>query len=74
MTHSFTVTFGAKYFTSMVTTVPPNKTFSLIKKKFFASLQKSLRKFKFLRYVTFRSRWSCEIQFHKYDIHINGDF
>ena len=39
MTHSFTVTFGAKYFTSMVTTVPPNKTFSLIKKKFFASLK-----------------------------------
>jgi len=24
--------------------------------------------------VTFRSRWSCDIQFHKYAVHINGDF
>jgi len=39
MTHSFTVTFGAKYFTSMVTTVPPYETFSLIKKKIFVSLK-----------------------------------
>ena len=24
--------------------------------------------------MTFRSRWSCDIQFHKYTVHINGDF
>ena len=29
--HSFTVTFGAKYLTAMVTSVPPYETFSLIK-------------------------------------------
>ena len=29
--HSFTVTFGAKYLTDMVTSVPPYETFSLIK-------------------------------------------
>jgi len=31
MIHSFTVTFGAKYLTDMVTSVPPSETFSLIK-------------------------------------------
>ena len=31
MIHSFTVTFGAKYLTGMVTSVPPYKSFSLIK-------------------------------------------
>jgi len=31
MIHSFTVTFGAKYLTGMVTSVPPYKTSSLIK-------------------------------------------
>jgi hypothetical protein len=31
MIHSFTVTFGAKYLTGMVTSVPQYKTFSLIK-------------------------------------------
>ena len=38
------------------------------------NLQISLRKFKFLRYVTFRSRWSCDIQFHKYAVHMHADF
>jgi hypothetical protein len=33
MMHSFTVTFGAKYFTGMVTSVPSYETFSLIKNK-----------------------------------------
>ena len=33
MIHSFTVTFGAKYLTDVVTSVPPYETFSLIKKK-----------------------------------------
>ena len=31
MIHSFTVTFGTKYLTGMVTSVPPYETFSLIK-------------------------------------------
>jgi len=31
MIHSFTDTFGAKYLTGMVTSVPPYETFSLIK-------------------------------------------
>jgi len=31
MIHSFTVTFGAKYLTGMVTSVSPYKTFSLNK-------------------------------------------
>jgi hypothetical protein len=31
MIHSLTVTFGAKYLTGMVTSVPPYETFSLIK-------------------------------------------
>ena len=31
MIHSLTVTFGAKYLTGMVTSVPPCETFSLIK-------------------------------------------
>ena len=30
MIHSFTVTFGRKYFTDMVTSVPPYETVSLI--------------------------------------------
>jgi hypothetical protein len=28
--HSFTVTFGGKYLTGMVTSVPPYETFSLV--------------------------------------------
>ena len=77
MIHSFTVTFGAKYLAGMVTSVPPYETFSLIKNNILhqsINLQKSLRKFKFLRYMTFRSSWSCDIQFHKYAVHINDDF
>ena len=31
MIHSFTVTFGAKYLTGMITSIPPSETFSLIK-------------------------------------------
>jgi hypothetical protein len=37
MIHSFTVTFGVKYLTGMVTSVPPYETFSLI--NFFLFLQ-----------------------------------
>ena len=77
MIHSFTVTFAAKYLTGMVTSVPSYETFSLIKNNILHQskiYKKSFRKFKFLRYVTFRSHWSCDIQFHKYAVHINGDF
>jgi hypothetical protein len=77
MIPSFTVTFGVKYLTGMGTTVPPYETFSLIKKIILHQskiYKKPLRKFKFLRYVTFRSRWSCDIKFHKYAVHIDADF
>ena len=39
MMHSFTVTFGAKYLTGMVTSVPPYETFSLFKIIFIVSLK-----------------------------------
>ena len=39
MIHSFTVTFGAKYLTGMVTSVPPYEAFGLIKMIFFISLK-----------------------------------
>jgi hypothetical protein len=39
MIHSFTVTFGAKYLTVVVTSFPPYETFSFIKKIFFVSLK-----------------------------------
>jgi hypothetical protein len=38
MIHSLTVTFGAKYLTDMVTSVPPYKTFSLIKTKYSSAV------------------------------------
>ena len=38
MINSFTVTFGAKYLTSMVTSVPPYELSVLLKKIFFISL------------------------------------
>jgi hypothetical protein len=70
MIHSFTVTFGAKYLTGMVTSVPPYEAFSLIKNNILhqSKKYKITSKIKFLRYVTFRSRGSCDIQFHKYVI------
>ena len=74
MIHSFTVTFGAKQLTGMVPSVLPFETFSLIKNNILHESKKSLRKFKFLMYMTFRSRWSCDMQFHKYAVHINEDF
>ena len=52
MIHSFTVTFGAKYLTDMVTSVPPYETFSLIKNNILHQ--------------------SCDIQFHKYAVHIKS--
>ena len=75
MIHSFTVTFGAKYLTGMVTSVPPYETFSLIKKIFFVSLKSTKITLKILISEV------CDIQFedyimhfNKYAVHINGDF
>ena len=60
MIHSFTVTLGAKYLTGMVTSVPPYETVSIIKNNILHQSKNNknhrLRKFKFLRYMTFRSR------------------
>ena len=39
MIHSFTVTFGAKYMTGMVTSVPPYETFSLKTTKITSKIQ-----------------------------------
>jgi hypothetical protein len=77
MIHSFTVTFGAKYLTGMATSVPPYETFSLIINMILhqSKLYKNhFENSKCLRYVTFRSRWPCGIQFHKYAVYINRDF
>jgi hypothetical protein len=38
MIHSFTVTFGAKYLTGMVTGVLPYETFSLVKNNILPSV------------------------------------
>ena len=53
MIHSFTVTFGAKYLTGMVASVPPSKTFSLIKNNILHQSKNYKNHFEFLRYVTF---------------------
>ena len=39
MIYSFTVTFGAKYLTGMVTSVPPYETFSLKTTKITSKIQ-----------------------------------
>jgi hypothetical protein len=68
---SFTITFEAKYLTSMVTSVPPYETFSLIKNNILHQSKNYKNHFEnsILRYVTFSSCWSCDIQFHKYAVH-----
>jgi hypothetical protein len=50
--HSFTVTFGVKYVTGMVTSVPRYETFSLIKNNILHQSKTYKNQFKFLRYVT----------------------
>jgi hypothetical protein len=50
--HSFTVTFGAKYLTGIVTSVPPYESFSLIKNNILHQSKTYKYHFKFLRYVT----------------------
>ena len=69
MIHSFTVTFGEKYLTGMVTSVPLYETFSLIKK--YILRQSKIYKNHFEN----SNFWgTCDIQFDKYAVHINGDF
>ena len=52
MIHSFTVTFGAKYLTGMVTSVPPYETFSLIKNNILHQSKTYKNHFIFQMYVT----------------------
>ena len=74
------VTFGEKYLTGMVTTVPPYQISVLLKIIFFISLKttKITSKIQISEVcdltLTFRSHWSCDIQFHKYAFHINRNF
>jgi hypothetical protein len=42
MIHSFTITFGAKYLTGMVTSVPPYEIFSLIKHNILHVLSRNM--------------------------------
>jgi len=60
--------------TGMVTSVPPYETFSLIKNKFFISLKTTKITSKIQIPEVCDLRWSCDIQFHKYAVHINRDF
>ena len=52
MIHCFAVTFGAKYLTGMVTSVPPYETFSFIKNDILHQSKIYKDHFIFLRYVT----------------------
>ena len=58
MIHSFTVTLGAKYLTGMITSVPPYEMFRLIKNNILHQSK----------------NYKCDIQFHKYAVHIEGYF
>jgi len=67
MIHSFTVTLEQNIWQAWSLVFLPPKLSVLLKIIFFVNqktTKKSLRKFKFLRYMTFRSRWPCDIQFH----------
>ena len=68
--HSFTITFGAKYLTGMVTIVPPCETFSLVKKIFFVSLRSTKITSKIQIAEVY---WSYDTWFHKYAVHIKGE-
>ena len=70
MIHSFTVAFGAKYLTGMVTSVPPYETFILIKNNILRPKSTKITS----KIKISRSRGSCDIQFQNYTVHINGDF
>jgi hypothetical protein len=65
MIHSFAVTFGAKYLTGMVTSVPPYETFSLLKNNILHRYFYPRSRFKVLKahsfcrqYMVFVERWS----------------
>jgi hypothetical protein len=75
--YCFAVTFGAKYLTGMVTSIPPYETFSLIKNNILHQSKNYKNHFEnsnlwgmwplgYVGHVT--------IQFHKYAVHINEDF
>ena len=67
MIHSLTVTFGAKYLR-----VPPYEMFSLVKNNTLHQYKNYKNQFENSNFLGLR--WSCDIQFHKYTVHINGDF
>jgi hypothetical protein len=69
MIHSFTVTFGAKYLTGMVTNVPPYENFSLTKNNILHQSKNDTK-------ITSKIQISKvrDIQFHKYAVHTNKDF
>ena len=77
MIHSSTVTFGAKYLTGMVTSVPIYETFSLIKNIFLVKTEIYKNHFD---NSNFWGMWPLghvahiDIQSHKYAVHINEDF
>jgi hypothetical protein len=50
--------------------VPPYETFSLIKKNILSQSKIYKNHFEYSNFLG----WSCDIQFHKYAVHINGDF
>ena len=50
--HSFIVTFGAKYLTDMVTSVPPSKLSVVLKINILPQSKTYKNHLKFLRYVT----------------------
>ena len=52
MIRSFTDTFGAKYLTGMVASVPSYETFNLIKNNILHQSKTYKNHFKFLRYVS----------------------
>ena len=56
MIHSFTVTFGAKCLTGMVTSVPPYEIFSLIKNIILFHQYKNYK-----NHFENSNFWSCDI-------------
>ena len=74
MIRSFTVIFGANYVIGMVTSIPPSETFSLIKHNILHQSKNYKNHFENSNFWGMWPRWSCDIQFRKYAVHINGDF
>jgi hypothetical protein len=63
------------YFWKKIKVFLPTKLSVLLKIIFFISLKstKITSKIQISEVCYFRSRWSCDIQFQNYAVHINGD-